>query len=1100
MNRFSGVYTVVLLLLFNSCAEEKPEKEDEEHTSYLFERLKPEKTGVDFQNRLTETDSMNILDYLYFYNGGGVAIGDINNDDLPDIFFTANQESNRLYLNKGGLKFEDISDKAGIAGKADWSNGVTMADVNADGFLDIYMLAVSGVQGLKGKNELFINNGDGTFTDRASEYGVDLENYGTSAAFFDYDNDGDLDLYVLNHAVHTEDAFGPADIRERRNEKSGDKLFEFADGKFTDVSEQAGIFGGPNAYGLGLATADFNNDGFTDIYISNDFHEDDYLYMNNGDGTFRETLHQKMVQVSRFSMGSDVADINHDGYPDLLSLDMLPEDEKALKSSVGDEDIKILELRMKYGYHRQFSRNMLQLNNAGENFQEIALLSGIAATDWSWSALFGDYDMDGEKDLFISNGIAKRPNDLDYIKYISNNQIIQNNPNSEFIDREALKIMPEGEVPNYFFKGAQDLQFTDTSREWVKAENSSSNGSAYGDLDNDGDLDLVTNNLNSYAAIYKNSASPGSNYLKIRFKQQGSNPDALGTKVYSYHNGTLQYQQLFTSKGFQSSSEAIIHFGYGKTSKVDSLLIIWPDQRSEKMYDIRTNQSLVLSPSGDAKKNSSEILKNKGGDLFTKVDSIPGFDYKHRENAYNDFDRQKLIPYRISDKMPSAAVGDINNDGLDDIFIGNSRGSESEVFFQTGSGFRKAKLKFLEETRSLEITDVSIADFNGDGLNDIFYVTGGGEYNGESGVLKDALWVNDGGKWKKNQLPEYYSSAGVIKPADFDKDGDLDVFIGGYAIAGNFGKIPESFLLENTGGKFEISTNPELKKPGMITDVTWDDMDKDGFPELILVGEWMSPKIFKNNRGILNEITSENIQKLSGLWQNIEAFDIDDDGDRDYLLGNWGTNSKFQASPKSPLRMYYGDVDQNGSTETILAKKNNGKYYTFAGLDELVSQMNFLKKKFPKYEEFAGKDVEGIFGNEMLENTVRMEVTTLESGYLKNENGNFNFIPFNKNLQFAPINTILVADGINNSGGTAVLGGNYFGVTPYHGAFGAFPGALIFSEKEIKVSSDYGMDLTGKAVNEIKFIEIAGNKYLIVFLNDKKPSIYKIKLRDEIFE
>ena len=408
MNRISSVYFSIIILLLYSCADENSAAIDEEEKeSFLFERIDPEVSGLDFENSLTETDSMNILDYLYFYNGGGVAIGDINNDGLQDIFFTSNQKSNRLYLNKGNLTFEDITEQAGIAGNSDWNTGTVMADVNADGFLDIYVLAVSGIQGLEGKNELFINNGNRTFTEKASEYGIDLENYGTSASFFDFDNDGDLDLYVLNHAVHTEDSFGPTSIRERRAESSGDKLFEFREGKFYDVSEKAGIYGGPNAYGLGIATADFNNDGYTDIYISNDFHEDDYLYMNNGDGTFSETLKDKIVQTSRFSMGSDVADINHDGYPDLLTLDMLPEDEKALKSSVGDEDIKILNLRMKYGYHRQFSRNMLQLNNNGNDFQEIALLSGIAATDWSWSALFADYDMDGEKDIFISNGITK---------------------------------------------------------------------------------------------------------------------------------------------------------------------------------------------------------------------------------------------------------------------------------------------------------------------------------------------------------------------------------------------------------------------------------------------------------------------------------------------------------------------------------------------------------------------------------------------------------------------------------------------------------------------------------------------------------------------
>ena len=1092
MNRVSFIWFFIALQIIYSCSNDEKGEENNLKENFLFERLDSQDTGIDFENILTETDSMNILNYLYYYNGGGVAIGDINNDGLQDVFFTANQEANRLYLNKGNFKFEDITKKAGVSGKSDWNTGVVMADVNADGYLDIYVLAVSGIRGLNGKNELFINNSDGTFTEAAAEYGIALENYGTSAAFFDYDNDGDLDLYVLNHAVHTDDSFGPAEVRSRRTENSGDKLFEFKGGEFHDVSEKAGIYGGPNAYGLGIATADFNNDGFTDIYISNDFHEDDYLYLNNGDGTFKETLKEKMTQVSRFSMGSDVADINHDGYPDLLSLDMLPEDETALKSSVGDEESKILKLRMRYGYHRQFSRNMLQLNNRGENFQEIALLSGVGATDWSWSALFADYDMDGEKDLFISNGIEKRPNDLDYIKYISNNQILQNNKNSEFINYEALKIMPGGRVPNYFFKGEESLGFKDVSADWVKPLNSSSNGSAYGDLDNDGDIDLVTNDLNAKAGIYKNSGIAGNNYLKIRFRYSKKNKYGIGTKVYSYKNGILQYDQLFTAKGFQSSSEPIIHFGYGGNKNIDSLIVVWPDLKAEKYFNLKTNQTLTLSPGKKATSENIDPLPTESGTLFSRKDSIAGFNYIHRENSYDEFDRQKLIPYRVSDKTPSAAVGDINNDGLQDIFIGDSRGSSAKVFIQKNKKLEKAELPFLEETRIMEITDVEIADFNGDGINDIFYVTGGSEFNGKVKVLRDACWIFDNGNWKSLPLPEYYSNASVLRSADFDNDGDLDVFIGGYTVAGDFGNIPDSFLLENLGNKFRLVSSPGLENPGMITDAVWEDIDKDGYPELFLVGEWMSPKIFKNTKGVLQEITSENLRGLKGLWQSIAPFDIDKDGDQDFLLGNWGLNSKYKASEEFPLRMYYGDIDENGSTETIMAHEKEGSYYTYAGLDELASQMNYLRKKFPDYSNFAGKDIEEIFGSKIKDEMLLMEVSTLESGYLKNENGKFRFIPFNKNLQFAPINTILVTDKIDGNEKVALLAGNYFGVSPYHGAFGAFSGAIVFSEDDIRDGLRTGLNLTGKAITDLKVIEIAGEKLILGLANDEKVEIYKV--------
>lgn len=1092
MSKIRNAYSLFIIILLLSCGRDSTTPREEKEP-VLFESLSPSFSGIDFENNLKETDTVNILDYLYFYNGGGVAIGDINNDGLQDIFFTSNQKPNQLYLNKGELKFENITDEAGVGGNSNWNTGVTMADVNADGYLDIYIVAVSGVQGLKGKNELFINNGDGSFTEMALEYGVDLENFGTTAAFFDYDNDGDLDLFVLNHAVHTEDSFGPAEIRNRRSNSSGDKLFRFNGEKFEDVSGEAGIFGGPNGYGLGLATADFNNDGFTDIYVSNDFHEDDYLYINNGDGTFSDKAQEQLDQVSRFSMGSDVADINHDGFPDILTLDMLPQDELVLKSSMGDEDINVLNLRKKFGYNKQFSRNMLQLNRNGQGFQEIALLSGVAATDWSWSALFGDYDQDGETDLFITNGIIKRPNDLDYIKYLSNNQIRESSKELGVIDRAAIRMMPEGKVPNYFFKGSNGIQFEDVSGEWGEKDNTFSNGSAYGDLDNDGDLDLIVNNLNGPATLYRNTAAAGeeNNFLKIKFDREGQNRRGIGTKVYSWHNGNLQYAQLFTSKGFQSSSEDLIHFGYGGTEKIDSLLVVWPDQKAEKKYDIPTNQTLVISPSATLNRSSIDLSSEEK--LFQKVEGIPGLDYTHKENAYNDFDRQKLIPYRISDAGPAVAVGDLNKDGKEDVFIGNARGVQAEVFLQTDTGFRSAELPFLEDTRTSEITGVIIEDLNGDGINDLFYVTGGGEFSGETSVLMDAFWSYNGETWIKERLPEFYSSAGVIRAADYDNDGDVDIFIGGYAVAGDFGKIPESFLLENRDGGFHLTSHPELQYPGMITDAAWEDSDGDGFPDLILVGEWMSPKIFRNDAGRLKEDTPASIKELAGLWRSIALFDLDGDGEKEYLLGNWGLNSKLKASRDFPLRMYYGDIDGNGQTETILAREVEEEYYPLAGLDELVSQMNFLRKDFPDYKGFAGKNIEEIFGAGKLRKMEKREVKTLTSGYLKKEKDAYKFVPFEENLQFAPINTILVESINSTSKKMAILGGNYFGVIPYHGGFGAFSGGVIVSGNEILSGTEAGLDFTGRAVMDLEMINSAENKYLLVFSNDKPLEVYKIK-------
>ncbi|MEE3147261.1 MAG: CRTAC1 family protein, partial [Bacteroidota bacterium] len=615
MNKFFSL--LILGLSIVSCKDE-PE---------LFLNPGPEKTGVTFKNTLEATDDINILDYLYFYNGGGLAIGDINNDGLPDIYFSGNQVKNQLYLNKGNLKIEDITEKAGVAGNSDWNTGAVMGDVNGDGFLDIYVCAVVGLNGLDGYNELFINNGDGTFTERAAAYGLDLDTYSSSAAFLDYDLDGDLDIYILNHAVHTQSSFGKADLRYERNQQTGDRLMRNDNGVFTDVSEEAGIYGGINGYGLGIAVADFNLDGYPDLYIGNDFHEDDYYYINNGDGTFTEDLKNHFGHTSRFSMGSDVADLNHDGWPDLISLDMLPQDENVLKSSEGDDNIQTQRLRTdRYGYHYQFTRNMLFINRDGKDYQETALLSGVAATDWSWSALFADFNQDMQQDLFISNGIPKRPNDLDYIKFVSNEQIQIKINNTGLIDTKALDLMPSGVTHNYVYEGSADLQFKDQSGKWIASDTIVSGATAYADLDNDSDLDLVTNNINASPTFYINKTDEKANYLKLKLKTQSPNTYAIGAKVYAYANGIKQFKELFTVRGFQASSEPIIHFGLGDAKTVDSVRIIWPNKTSQVLKDISANQSLVIN-----KENTQAFdynsLKPKQQKLFSKVTDSLGLDF-----------------------------------------------------------------------------------------------------------------------------------------------------------------------------------------------------------------------------------------------------------------------------------------------------------------------------------------------------------------------------------------------------------------------------------------------------------------------------------------
>lgn len=1053
----------------------------------LFENPDSSKTGITFTNTLTSSDDLSILDYLYFYNGGGVSIGDINNDGLPDIFFTGNQVKNKLYLNKGHLTFEDISSSAGIEGNSSWNTGVTMADVNGDGFLDIYVCAVVGINGFNGFNELYINNGDNTFTESAAQYGLDFDSYSSNASFFDYDLDGDLDLYLLNHAVHTQNSFGRFDLRFERRYETGDKLLRNDNGKFVDVSEEAGIYGGVNGYGLGLAIADFNQDGYPDIYVGNDFHEDDYYYLNNGDGTFTESLKKYFGHTSRFSMGNDVADINNDGRPDFLSLDMLPEDEVALKSSEGDDNIQTQKLRVdRYGYHYQFTRNMLYVNQPDGNYMETALMSGIAATDWSWSALFGDYDQDGMQDIFISNGIPKRPNDLDFINFVSNDQIQKKLDNTKLVDQEALNLMPSGNVHNYIFKGTEDLMFQDMSNKWIANDTLISGATAMGDLDNDGDLDLITSNINHPASLYINKASNKGNYLKIKFKFTKKNTFGIGTKVFSYQNGGLQFKELFPTRGFQASSEPLIHFGYGNIQHVDSIKIIWPNKTFQVIKNVPVNQTLTVQPE-NAKPFNYKSLHKKGKPLFTPVPNNLGFDFTHVEDNYTDFNREKLIPYQVSDRGPAFAMGDINGDGKDDLFLGGSKFIPSQIYLQQDSSFVASRFDAISKDSIKETISAVIADFNNDRKNDLFTSSGGGDFFGESEALLEAYYLQTDSTFSAMELPKFFQNSSVVRPFDFDGDGDLDVFVGGHTITSKFGAPATSHLLENDYGMFRIFKGFTVK--GMVTDAVWDDFDGDGHTDLILVGEWMSPKFLKYQG---DSFAESNPLDVNGLWQSIKPFDIDGDGDTDYLLGNWGTNSKFKASKKYPLKLFFNDFDGNGQTETVTALEKNGKYYPLESLDGLASQLVFLKKKYNSYREFAGKTMEELFGAELLDNSTLLEVNTLESGFLRNDNGKFNFIPFGSAMQVSPL-TVFATGDFDGDGQTEVLaGGNFFGIKPYHGRLDSFPGALLNSENDIILGNELGLDFTKKSVRHLGTVTLNGQVYLLAIFNNDKAQVYKI--------
>ncbi|WP_405384425.1 VCBS repeat-containing protein [Maribacter sp. LLG6340-A2] len=1059
----------------------------------LFKKLSSKETGLYFENNLTESNDLNILDYLYYYNGGGVAIGDINNDSLPDIFLSANQTANKLFLNKGNLTFEDISETAKIGGKSSWNTGAVMGDVNGDGLLDIYVCAVVGLNGFNGHNELYINQGNGEFEESAAAYGLDYDSYSSNAAFLDYDLDGDLDMYLLNHAVHTQETYGKAELRNERNYESGDKLLRNDNGTFVDVSEQAGIFGGINGYGLGISIADFNLDGYPDIYIGNDFHEDDYYYLNNGDGTFTESLRTYFGHTSRFSMGSDATDLNHDGRPDLISLDMLPDDEKVLKASEGDDNLQIQKVRINdYGYHYQFTRNMLYLNQPDGKFVETALQSGVAATDWSWSALFGDYDQDGEQDLFISNGIPKRPNDLDYINFLSNENIEKKMNNTNLIDQKALKLMPSGNVANKIFKGSSDLVFKDKSNSWITTDTIISGATAYGDLDNDGDLDLVSNTLNGELLVYENQTNTKANYLKIKLDYIPENKFGIGTKVVSFAKEKKQFKELYTVRGFQASSEPIVHFGYDNMDKVDSIQIIWPNKTYQTLKNVHVNQTLVIQPN-KPKPFDYKSLQSKVSPLFKKTTDNLGIAFKHEEDRYTDFNRQKLIPYQLSDRGPAVAVADINNDDKEDIFFGGSKYIPSQIYIQKDSGFVKTLYPNIAKDSIKEDVVSILQDFNNDGAKDLIIGTGGADFFGKAKPLTNSSYSFKNNGVVTNEFPVFYNNASVIVPVDIDGDNDMDLFIGNQSVSSDFGKPANSHLLINNNGVFEISEVDVFKNIGMVTDAIATDFDNDGTQDLILVGEWMAPKFYKNGNTGFTLVDNITENSLSGLWQSIEGFDIDGDGDEDYLLGNWGTNSKFSATANHPMRMYYSDFDKNGATETIVCTYKDGAYYPLAGLNDLSGQLVSLRKKFTSYSSFAGKPIHEILSDDQIDNASILNVAELRSGYLKNDDGKFTFMPFEFNLQTAPITSFLKYDFDNDTKEEVLIGGNYFGVKPYHGRFDSFSGALLKDANTVHLGNELGLDFMFKSVRKMNIINFKEEPYVLVTINNDTVQVYKIQ-------
>lgn len=1076
---------VVLIWLLVSCQQRNP----------LFVPVPASQSHIRFENKPEKNSHLNILYYLYYYNGGGVSVGDINNDGLPDIYFTANSKGkNKLYLNKGNWEFEDITTQAGVAGSADWCSGVTMADVNGDGLLDIYVSAVANFLGLKGHNELFLNNGNNTFTESAKKMGLDVSGLSTQAAFFDYDHDGDLDCYVLRHSKQPHANIVDTSNRKKKDSISGDILFRNdlkTTGKFTDVSDEAGIYQSNLGYGLGLAVADMNNDGWEDLYIGNDFHENDYYYLNNGNGTFTESGALHFRHYSRFSMGNDVADYNNDGDPDLITVDMLPPDEKTLKTYGSDENPDIYKVKLEIqGYQNQYSKNCLQRNNGqGISFSEMGLMMGVAATDWSWAPLFADFDNDGLKDLVISSGIVKRPVDLDYVRFVSDMEMKKGLNKTDQFDEQTIQAMPDGSSHPFLFKGNGNKPFVDVSNEWGTGKMKGYyNGTAYADLDNDGDLDLLINCLNSPAVLLKNN-SARKNAITLSFRGEKENTFGIGVKVYLFTQGRFQYQQLMATRGFQSSVDCRLHFGIDSTSRADSLLIIWPDQRYEILKNIPANKFLTLDQKNAAGKFSyPDFFQTKKEAFVPAVVSSP---WKHVENDFFDYNVQYLIPHAESSRGPKIAVADVNGDGLDDLYACGAKYQPGTLLIQQPNlSFIKSDTAVFNADAICEDVDAVFFDANGDQKPDLLVISGGNEVPASSHALEDRLYINDGhGHFTKaiHSFTQEYENKSCVAVADIDNDGDNDFFIGNLASPTAYGLPKTSYLYLNDGkGRFTLASlqTIALQNLGMVTSAAFTDLNNDGWQDLVVVGEWMPVKIFMNHKGIF---TPADLHQSTGLWQTVLPADINGDGFMDLLAGNWGHNTKLYAGKNGPCKLYVKDFDNNGATEQVLCYTIDGKEYTFLAKDELERRLPVLKKAYLSYSEVAGKTVQYMF-YDLFKDYLELKAEVLSSScFINNGKGGFFRMNLPDELQLAPVMSFAPTQKPQEF----LAGGNFFGVIPFEGRYDALLPTVFSFDKQTKSFwvNTIIRNFDGE-IRDSKWVNTGGNKKMLLFARNNQSLIF----------
>lgn len=1085
-----------------------------------FELLRGNETGLKFENKLEQSAAFNVFNYMYFFNGGGLGAGDFNNDGLIDLYFTSNMGTNALYLNEGELRFRDITEAAGVAGTGGWKTGVSVVDINNDGLLDIYVNQMGDYPPISGRNQLFVNQGIEAgvpvFRDEAARYGLDLVSFGTQAAFFDYDLDGDLDMFQLNHSLHDNGTFGQRkSFAAEDHLTAGDRLLRNDDGRFVDVTKTAGLNSTVIGYGLGIVTGDVNQDGWPDIYIGNDFHENDYLYINQQDGTFREVLTEQLMHTSRFSMGVDMGDINNDGFSEIYSLDMMPEDPFILKTSLGEDDYSVFQFKLSYGYNHQYARNNLQLNNGNGTFSEIGVFAGVHASDWSWAPLLVDFDNDGFKDIFVSNGIPRRMNDIDYINYRTSDEVKWKfqTRNIEEQDLVVVDKMPKIKLPNKFYLNTHDLRFRDITDQVAGGDATFSNGAVYADLDNDGDLDIVVNNLEDEPFVYRNRLHDqpfeGRNYLSLQLAGPAQNRDAIGSRVAVFKGEQKVVQERFAVRGFQSSMLGPLHVGVGATEAIDSILLIWPDQTYEKLSPDLFNRRAELSwrpglPRFDFRQLQRTTDPEQG---FADITAATGLQYEHEENPFIEFHREGLIPHMVSTAGPAVAVGDINGDGLTDIFLGSAKRERSRLYVQTPAAtFVERPATALWQDSIHEEVDAAFVDIDRDGDLDLVTASGGNEYQGTEEPRAQCLYLNDGrGNFqrKADAFEGVFLTASCVLPADFNGDGWVDLFFGGRAVPWKYGLVPNSYLLLNRGnGTFEDVTQryaTTLSRAGLVKGGQWADMDADGDPDLVLALEWGPVTVYRNDG---EQFVAQPLSDDTGWWNFVLPGDFDQDGDMDVVAGNLGLNSKLQASPEQPLRLYVNDYDDNEQVEPILTYHLAGKELPFANFAEVTKQLPSLKKRYLYSQDFARASLTDLFGAEKLDDAVKHQATTLRSMYFeKQDDGRYLVRPLPDALQLSPLMAGAVLTDEKGRGSEIILGGNFYENNIEMGRYDADYGHVLRIDPQggFAVRDLGGVSIRGQ-VRYIRALRVGGRQCYLVVRNDEAALILRPQAGGQVAE